>query len=713
MRAGRWHTLVQWILAIPQPARNAHPWLAYWFGCAQLQTQPAEGIHTLERALMLFRELGDRAGRLECLIALLRGAFSGFHALDAMERWLDALLEEIDLDRHFDALDLELRVWAMLCVTLFHVRPWHPLTQLAYRHVDELLPTCTDESTALSAAISGLVVSYMSGAFDVGDGIVASTEALASRASAPPNEAAWWCAQVGYLRFVQARYEEALRYFEDGRRIAEANGLRSVVEVILLWRILVEFRVTGWSTASATLAEFDALGVRKRPMTDAMRNLIRARRAAHFRSIEESASLTLASDRAAMASGSRLEELVYGVTVGDLLIDLGSFDDAATRLTRIRTLIQHAPIYDCWRAVLEWLDAWLAHVQGDRASAIERLRESLALARVDCRRHYLRIADRSLGPLCCLALEERIAVDLVQDLICLFRLKPPAHAPDSWPWPVRIYTLGGFDVHVAGSPLEYSRKLPRKTLLLLKAIIALGGKDVPEQALCDALWSDEEGDAASNAFGITLVRLRKLLGSNETILQRGGRVSLNPDLCWIDAHVFEAKLSADCEVDWEVLSMYRGTFLPADQDEAWSVGARERLRGRFIHSLSMRGATLETHGDDRAALECYLRGIDADPIVESYYLGLMRCYDRLGKRTEALSAFRRLRHTLSVLLGVKPSGAAQRLFESLLGGQLDDPATEPAPDPKGAERPSRDAGARAAVVRTLPLRTRRILDGNR
>jgi len=42
--------------------------------------------------------------------------------------------------------------------------------------------------------------------------------------------------------------------------------------------------------------------------------------------------------------------------------------------------------------------------------------------------------------------------------------------------------------------------------------LAYGGRDVPEQTLCDALWSDEEGDAAANALAITVVRLRKLLG---------------------------------------------------------------------------------------------------------------------------------------------------------------------------------------------------------
>jgi DNA-binding SARP family transcriptional activator len=319
---------------------------------------------------------------------------------------------------------------------------------------------------------------------------------------------------------------------------------------------------------------------------------------------------------------------------------------------------------------------------------------------VDCRRYFLRIAERSLTPLCRLALEERIEVDLVHDLIRMFRLKPPADAPDNWPWPVRIQTLGRFEVHVAGEPLEYSRKLPRKTLLLLKAIVALGGREVREQALCDALWGDEEGDAASNAFGITLLRLRKLLGSNESIVQRGGTVSLNPEVCWVDAQAFEARLSGDRAKGWDALGLYGGTFLPTDEDEPWTVGARERLRGRFIHALSMRGAEFEAHGDECAALECYLRGIDADPIVESFHVGLMRCYERLGKRTEALSVYRRLRQTLSVTLGVQPSEAAQRLFDLLRGELTGNPGS-------AEENPASSPSGRRGAVRTLPVRNRR------
>ena len=95
---------------------------------------------------------------------------------------------------------------------------------------------------------------------------------------------------------------------------------------------------------------------------------------------------------------------------------------------------------------------------------------------------------------------------------------------------------------------------------------------------------------------------------------------------------------------------------------------RYRFNGTRVVSIAAScGAELEATDQYETAIECYLRGIDADPIVESFYIGLMRCYLRLGRHSEAASTYRRLRQTLSVVVGVRPSGEAERLFESLLG----------------------------------------------
>ena len=105
--------------------------------------------------------------------------------------------------------------------------------------------------------------------------------------------------------------------------------------------------------------------------------------------------------------------------------------------------------------------------------------------------------------------------------------------------------------------------------------------------------------------------------------------------------------------------------MPLFECAAWPVAARERLRGRFIHALARHAESLERDGNDAGAIAAYLRGIDADPAIESFYQGLMRCYDRLGRRGEAIAAYQRMRQILSITLGLPPSSASERLYQSL------------------------------------------------
>ena len=671
--SGRRQTLQQWIESIPEPDREAEPWLIYWLARAQLQNRIEDGMASLQRAHALFVANDDTRGRLECLCALLTGASAWLRALDQIDPWLDELLDEMRHISEVPSPEVELRIWGVLCMTLFHARPWHPLTIPAYQKVQQLLPHCKDPGIALEAAVSALVVSGFSGDFDCGDRIARDSEPLARRDSANPTDAAWWFARLGYLKFIEARYEESIERLEQARRIAESNGIHSVIPTITLWRYTVEFRMLGWSAANPTLAAVEAMPQSDSLTARALVSFYRARSASCRGHHEEAARLAALAHEAVMRTGSCLEELILCLCIADVFLEAGQPEAARPLLGHARGLIDRSPSYDCWIASQVFLEARLAVKEGRDQEATGLLRHALTLARKANRRYFLRMAaDRALLPLLERALKEGIEVDLVRDLIRMFRLAPGKRAPDNWPWPVKIVTLGRFEVLVNDAPIRFARKTPRKVLLLLKAIVAHGGRDVAEQSLCDALWSDEEGDAASHALDITIARLRKLLGTPDAIVQQGGKVSLDTERCWVDAWAFEANLGNS--FDRALLDLYGGAFLPEDTSEPWSVAMRERLRGKFVHALSSCGDGLESSADLEGAVQCYLRGIDADPIVEVFHQGLMRCYERMGRRTEAISAFRRMKQTLSVLLGVPPSEASQRLFQVLLQDQAGEEA---------------------------------------
>ena len=518
------------------------------------------GIDTLRAALEGFRASMDVPGQVLCLAALLNAAQLSYFAIEAMEHWLDELLHRIEQLQTYPSKDVEARVWGVLCSALFWIRPWHPWAVGAARRVEVLLASGVTPSVALAAAASALSTTSTSGEFECGDRIIEATAHLVDDRDASPSEAAWWLVRAGYLRFAEARYEEALDLIRRACHVAERNGMRATLAITIYTRFMVEFRASGWMVANATLAEIEAMPRPKYPVGEAMLYVYQARRAYSRGRLDEAADLAEQTHAAILRTGSQYQEMLFGLVDAEILLAAGRIEKARPLIARSRNLIERAPVFDCFLAALVVAEAWLAYAEGKPDLALAQLRQSLFRARVGNRRCYLRFLECAMPPLFNLALRKGIEVDLVQDIIRMFRLRPPVDAPDNWPWPVRIFTLGCCEAQVNGEKLEFSGKQPRKTLLLLKAIVALGGRDVPEQTLCDLLWGDEEGDAARNALSITVLRLRKLLGSNEAIVHQGGKVSLTPELCWVDAWAFEGRLADPALESAQVLELYRGNF---------------------------------------------------------------------------------------------------------------------------------------------------------
>ena len=213
----------------------------------------------------------------------------------------------------------------------------------------------------------------------------------------------------------------------------------------------------------------------------------------------------------------------------------------------------------------------------------------------------------------------------------------------------------------------------------MKALVAFGGCNVPEERLMDALWPEEEADSARKALDITVLRLRKLLGSHEAVTVSDESLELNPRLCWTDVCAFEnraEKAEQTTEAAAETLRLFRGNFLPGDVEAPWAAKTRERLRSKFVRLTEAVALEEERAAHWDPAIALYLKGLEADDLVEPFYQGLMRCYRALGRHAEAMNAYRRLRQLLSVVLGIAPSEATQSLARSL---QRDNPAQFGAP----------------------------------
>jgi DNA-binding SARP family transcriptional activator len=314
-----------------------------------------------------------------------------------------------------------------------------------------------------------------------------------------------------------------------------------------------------------------------------------------------------------------------------------------------------------------FIEALIALRQGDRARAHARLREALVLTQGADRLVFTRWYRYTLSHLLPLAFEAGVEIETARKLVSELAIAPSEPYIEAWPWKVRVYSLGRFEVVVDGAPLNFSRKAPKKPIALLKVLVTCGARNVPLDRIVDQLWDDDEADSGRDACWLALHRLRKLLGSPEAVQLIEGNVSLDPSLVWVDSQAFEyfltthANGTARDESVQHALALYRGDFLAEESNAAWAVSLRERLRARFVREVELLGRQMEEAERWDQATDWYLRGLDADPLAEAFYQGLMRCYRAQGRMAEAMSAYRRLRQVLSVTLGMGPSPATESI----------------------------------------------------
>jgi DNA-binding SARP family transcriptional activator len=314
-----------------------------------------------------------------------------------------------------------------------------------------------------------------------------------------------------------------------------------------------------------------------------------------------------------------------------------------------------------------WLDG------GRQADGLQALTRGLALGR---ERGYVNSRvwiPEVMARLCARALEAGIEVDYVRGLIHRRALVPesPPVEVEAWPWPIRIFTLGRFEVLRDGEPVRFARKVQRKPLALLKTLIAFGGRAVREDLVMDALWPDTEGDAARVALASALHRLRTLLRREQAILRQEGQLSLDARLCWVDVWAVERLLErAEAAADprgltRKAVSLYGGTFLDEREIElSQTTALAERLRRRMLRQLVRiaRHCELTTPAD---AVDWYEEALRVDPCAENVCRSLMAAYHRLERPADVMAAYRHCQTALAAIRGLAPSAETQGLFNTL------------------------------------------------
>jgi hypothetical protein len=379
------------------------------------------------------------------------------------------------------------------------------------------------------------------------------------------------------------------RAVTEGLRVAEASGNRLYDSVLLQVGAAISLNRGKLARTDAFLAAFERLA-EDMPAVD--RGAYFAVSAWRRHQAGEPGLAQQLLRRAVAASEAR--GIAYYIAVDNLGLGLllhlcGETGEALSCLQlgrRVGTDIDNPLIAYAYHL----FSAFVASDSGAEAEWRAHLATGMQIGRQRNYMHFFFFPPKVISRLCMMALEARIEVAYVQALIERNELTPDQAWQDAepWPWPVRIYTLGRFGVVKQGVALRFTGKAQRKPLALLKALIAFGGRDVPETRLADALWPEAEGDAAAQALTTTLFRLRKLIGE-PAIRRQESRLTLDAKYCWVDCWAFE-RLSNDRSLDAstrleKLRKLHQGPFLDGDNDAAWARPMRERLRAhltRFV-----------------------------------------------------------------------------------------------------------------------------------
>jgi LuxR family transcriptional regulator, maltose regulon positive regulatory protein len=159
-----------------------------------------------------------------------------------------------------------------------------------------------------------------------------------------------------------------------------------------------------------------------------------------------------------------------------------------------------------------------------------------------------------------------------------------------------------------------------------------------------------------------------LLGDSAALVLQDGKLSIDSRRVWVDVwaleHLLARKDSGPAEFA-AVLALYQGPFLENEPGATWAWPLRERLRNRFLRELARQGQRLLQDELCEEAIQFFEKGLEVDELAEELYCKLMRCYQALGRRAEALGTYERCRKLLSSTLGVSPSPATEALRHAL------------------------------------------------
>ncbi|HEY7889761.1 MAG TPA: BTAD domain-containing putative transcriptional regulator [Steroidobacteraceae bacterium] len=671
---GRWLTLKAWIALMPREQVARTPWLTAWFGSALILVDPPRARATLIRAFDALDADGDERGRLFCATGIIESHNIDQTALGDLDRWIPVLERALAADTLLRSDAERLRVHTAFMIAAMLRQPRHlrlpsalNAVSAAMRH--EMPPTVkADTATQL--------LEYFCFTGDLrGARALAREVAPLFEGELPPFRRAGWLVFFSYYAALVGEHKQGVQALDQLRKIVQDFGMKWFRFFDPFFRSLLE--LMGPTPAAAT-GLVQQLEVKVDPTRAGEVAQYQLARVLLYQALREPSlavyhgGLCLEATR---STASAFFNVLFPTVIASAFVDAGQPERALELVMEAQSLA-FGSVHGHHEPLILMVEAYARFAAQHKDRALSLLARALVRAREEQSGASFRWLVTGFRRLLAVALVEGIEPGYARSLIAEFSITAESVDIDAWPWPVRIRTLGGFALMLDGAPLRTTRKPPKKPLELLKAVIARGGQAVSAAQLTELLWPDVEGDAAADAFEVTLRRLRKLLGRDDAMLLVEGRLSLNTGCCWLDTWAFERALGrtetltagtppvgdADlAALSERLMTLYPGHFLAGEDERPWLLGRRQRLASQMLRGLLALGELWEARGEPERAELTYRRGVELDAVSESLYRHLIALLVKRGRYAEALQAYGECRRMLAATLGAEPSSETQAL----------------------------------------------------
>jgi DNA-binding SARP family transcriptional activator len=684
VQTGRHNLIEEWLSTFPEGQISSNHRLTYWKGICRLPFSPETSQSYLTEGVRLAMKAGDAAISYRSWSGAIESVVFSFSDLSRLDDLIEMFDDLRDVFPQYPSRKIEGAVSTAMLTALVFRHPEHPTIQIwARRAVAIALESGTLNEQVLVALIESMRQFYLGNMIEMGVAIETLIEPFELKnvwISLRPII----CYLLGLKAWAAGDKKECLDMVEKGLQSSKSTGVH-MWDMILLGH----GGVCALTTQDVNLA---------RSYLDRMnKQLARASKhdKSHYHYLSAWASYIAGDPELAITHAEKAYEMkleignAFGIgsnrlALAETLWITGERHRAAELLADSRkTALQ------CNSGLLLYLcdiaEAVFALDSGENEKAAGFLKDAFAFGKAKGIYNFFWFRKDIMSRLCSFAIANNSMTGYAQELITKHGLLPDVSTLEleEWPWPVKLYTLGRLELIIKGKKVRFSRKGQEKPMALLMAIVAFGGRNVDSGKLVDALWPDSDGAAGQQALATTLHRLRKIIDVDDAVIFSKGAVTLNPEVIWLDMWAVEralgnigplladgpeksGDLSERSSQIERTLDLYKGHFLTHDGTYEWCISPRERLRSKFIRNLTNYCAFLEKQGEVENAIKWYVKALELENLAEELYRGLIRSYNELGMKAEAISTYNRCRQVLTEVLGVEPSPETEKIREAVL-----------------------------------------------